>query len=128
MLTVGSGYVKTVFAEDNTGRIYATQIGDEQLFFTDTSALRTTSVKELNDAVNVTLYPNPAKEGVNIRIKDNSQINQVLLVSITGAVSKHPVVLSGEEYYLSLTNVPKGVYVVQMQTSEGLILQKLLVE
>ncbi len=128
MLMVGQGYVKTVFAEDKTGRIYATQIGDEQLFYTDTSALRTTSVKELNDVVDITLYPNPTKEGVYIRIDGNHQLDEVLLVSITGAVSKHPFVSSGEEYYLSLTNVPKGVYVVQMQTSEGLILQKLLVE
>lgn len=128
MLTVGSGYVKTVFAEDNTGRIYATQIGDEQLFYTDTSANRTTSVKELTATDELVLYPNPANTGVNVCIKNNLPVEHIQLVNMNGAVSKPAFSANGNNYYISLADVAYGVYVVQVHTNKGVISQRLLVQ
>lgn len=127
MLTIGSGYVKTVFAEDNTGRIYATQIGDEQLFYTDTSANKTTSVKEVTATDELVLYPNPANTGVNVCIKNTLRIEHIQLVNMNGVVCKPSVSAKGSNYYISLADVASGIYVVKVHTNQGIISQRLLV-
>jgi hypothetical protein len=70
------------------------------------------------------IYPNPAKDNINIEVVegDIKQAN-ILLIDMTGRVilQKNIDLLSTTIHELSLSNIPNGIYMLQIQNEKELI-------
>lgn len=72
-----------------------------------------------------TMYPNPANESVTIDIPVNAS-GDMMIMDITGkVVLQQPV--TGIEQQVALTNIPEGMYLVQLTLGGQSIIQKLLI-
>jgi hypothetical protein len=79
-----------------------------------------------NELPQVTLYPNPAKESVNILAEDGLRL--IAVYNVLGQQTTK-VDLNGEHKFLLNTNnyIP-GVYIVNIMTEKGVTTQRLIVQ
>jgi len=75
--------------------------------------------------VNMTLYPNPATSQVTISA--NTTINLVTVVNLTGQVVLETKSATNNTV-LVVNDLPAGLYVVSIQTDQGLSQQKLMIK
>jgi len=66
-----------------------------------------------NDKVGVMIYPNPAKDRLNIVTDD--QLVKVTILSLNGKV-----VYTGEQSIIDISSLPEGVYTVKAQTLKAI--------
>ena len=84
-----------------------------------------TAVAE-NESPQVTIYPNPAKETVNIVTEDG--LRCILVYDVLGQQTTK-VDLNGEhKFVLNTNNYRPGVYVVNIVTEKGMTTQRLVVQ
>lgn len=84
--------------------------------------------EQLNNP-DLSLFPNPAKnQKVNLEMK-NDLMAEVRLVNIVGKeVLKKSFELGVNSYQMQLENVPKGIYLIQVKTTENkAVVKKLLI-
>ena len=77
---------------------------------------------------NLLVYPNPATN--KIIIKNNELLYQIDLVSIytiSGALVKDYYFQNENEMEINVSNLMPGIYIVKMQTREGIEVQKLVI-
>lgn len=67
---------------------------------------------------NIKVYPNPVKDILNI----NAEVKKITVRDITGKV----VLLSETQQNINMAHLSKGVYLLQVQTAEGLIEKKVM--
>ncbi len=80
----------------------------------------TTSNENLLENKLIQIYPNPVKDVLNIR--SNLEVKKLTVRDITGKV-----VLSEEvQQNINMAHLSKGVYLLQVQTAEGLIEKKVM--
>lgn len=81
-----------------------------------------------NDVVNI--YPNPAKDFVNIDLKELKDVaTSILILNIQGQQIYSSNILSSEQIInLPLQNVSTGIYFVQIHTLNGIVTQKIIIE
>jgi photosystem II stability/assembly factor-like uncharacterized protein len=77
----------------------------------------TTASPELSDN-RLQIYPNPVKDILNI----NAEVKKLTVRDITGKV----VLLSETQQNINMAHLSKGVYLLQVQTAEGLIEKKIM--
>ena len=78
-----------------------------------------------NDVPNVTLYPNPAKESVNILAEEGLQFIEICNLWGQQVAMMH---LQGEKSCTIATNsMASGMYVVKISTGRGITTQKLII-
>ncbi|MCQ2285669.1 MAG: C10 family peptidase [Bacteroidales bacterium] len=114
--------IKVVFVSDNwlEGEGFELQYGG------------TTEINENLNAVDVNIYPNPAKSFINVAL--NSQIDQQLaltIVDLTGKVVYAEKIAhnAGESTYrFPVDNLSKGFYFLRVETNEGKTIRKFVVE
>jgi hypothetical protein len=83
-----------------------------------------TSVKEYpENSGNITVYPNPAYEVLNI---DNATNSHVQLFSITGLLISESEISSGHSE-LSLKGIPRGIYYLRFGKGRGIEVIKIVV-
>ncbi|NDH07229.1 T9SS C-terminal target domain-containing protein [bacterium] len=86
-----------------------------------------TSAVNNNDAVSYTMYPNPAKDVVNIKMDMLVGSAELTITDIVGKqVRKQALSLGSNE--IDITNLAKGLYTVNITTKDGKKVQKLVVE
>ncbi|ASS48832.1 MAG: hypothetical protein CHH17_08835 [Candidatus Fluviicola riflensis] len=78
-------------------------------------------INELNAAVAIDLYPNPAKTDVTIKGKD---LQSVTVFSLNGQVVMEQSLLTTA--VLSIENLPAGTYLVEVQTANGIGRERLV--
>lgn len=84
--------------------------------------VRTVGVDELNNDQALTVYPNPAKDYVNIELGNSSKIEKIALQDVNGRVIEM-VDLEKQNvntYKMYTGHLPSGVYMILIQTNEGL--------
>jgi len=88
----------------------------------------TTSVAPVrNLSADVSVYPNPANDLVIIYAK-NAKTSQVRFLDVKGSVvSVYAPPASAETLTISVKDMPNGVYIMQLQTSVGMVARKLVV-
>lgn len=69
------------------------------------------------------LYPNPANE--NIQLKSSAELEKILILDYSGKIVQEVV---GTSKILSISNLSKGIYFVQVVTSKGNVLRKRFVK
>lgn len=84
------------------------------------------SVEELAQN-SLEIYPNPVTDVLSIRIDTRKQAKQVSIYNLIGKeVARYSLDASKEINQISTTSLSTGVYLVQIQTSEGNFTQKLI--
>ncbi len=124
MLPVGYGYVKTFFAEDADGRVYASQIGDHKIFYSDTSVRVTTSLPNSpSTGVFISLYPNPVSNTLYISAQTDIQLNQIIIYNQMGKLL--PVSFNND--VVDVSSLDEGIYYLFMTTNKGNLTQRFLI-
>jgi len=81
----------------------------------------TTALPTLLDS-KISIYPNPVKE--SFRIEGLKEISSVIMTDLNGKQILSHQVNEGE--HISVSNLPKGIYIVKIFTSLGTVERKLL--
>ena len=98
-------------------------------FLFDTLSVGTHAIE--TEIFNVHMYPNPAKDIVNIRFENNEKNVSLQLSDILGRVvitQNKEEIKSTETIQLPLSNLSKGLYVLQIQNLKQKHFYKLLVQ
>ena len=80
---------------------------------------------EENEMANLSIYPNPANNVVNIN--SDEEIMNVRIVNYTGQIVYDSPV-NGQSASINISDLPAGVYVIQTQTQSGWASSKLMVQ
>ncbi|MDT8411308.1 MAG: T9SS type A sorting domain-containing protein [Vicingaceae bacterium] len=88
----------------------------------------TTSIDEVNGDEKLSIFPNPAKDMLNIAIASNVTILSYRLVNILGeVVLESNQNYSNEKLSLDISNLPKGQYALVVNTASEVITKKVLI-
>ncbi|GAB4126601.1 MAG: hypothetical protein OHK0045_01500 [Raineya sp.] len=90
--------------------------------------IKTVVIASLSNSLSeqeLSLYPNPTKEKVWVQVKNATALKNIKILDTKGRILVHQTDTNGE---ISLANIPKGLYLVYIETSEGGAVRKLLVE
>ena len=71
------------------------------------------------------LFPNPVKDWVTLRLTDRHQ-TKVQIMTINGQIIKSIALGEQENPTFSVSNLPKGLYVVQIQTGGETIVERMI--
>ncbi|GGG59263.1 T9SS type A sorting domain-containing protein [Bizionia arctica] len=114
---VGNAYA---FKNNNTSGIWAvTTSGVDGIYtFNGTCSL---GVDEYALS-NVSIYPNPMSNEVNINLHNSLQVNRVTIYSITG----QEVLKVENKSKLDVSKLNPGIYVLKIETDEGSITKKMV--
>jgi len=98
---------------------------DAFVFMIDDLMVSSTVGIEEAEMGNISIYPNPATNLVNI--ESDVQINSIQIINYTGQVvyNQHT---SGNNVQVNTNDLSSGVYFVNISTSEGTATQKLLIK
>lgn len=84
----------------------------------------TLSVADATIAANsIQLYPNPVQETLYIKDVNNVQISTIQIIDISG---RAVLTIKGNQNTINLSILQSGLYLVQLNTSEGVITRKIL--
>ena len=72
---------------------------------------------------NITIYPNPASNNIQVSYTGNSISKEITLVDMLGNE-----VIATKETTIDISTLANGVYFINLKTSEGLVTKKLVVQ
>ena len=78
-----------------------------------------------NVAASMNIHPNPANEFVTVR--SGSTLRTIALFSLTGELVVNQEV-SGNEYRLNTASLPAGLYLIKIDTENGVVSKRLIIE
>lgn len=84
-------------------------------------------VKTIEKEELLTLYPNPAKDIINVKSNSNEIITKIRLVSLSGKVL-YIEKINKTNFSLSINTLKKGVYLLKIYTKSNCTTKKLVVE
>ena len=86
----------------------------------------TLATKEITNATsNLSIYPNPASNRVNINLRNNKEIAKVIITNVLGEVVK-TTMINGENTQLSIEELINGVYYVSIETTNQVTTKSLV--
>lgn len=110
----------------------ATQCLTVNLYIEEDSIIDTTAIREINSTSwGISMYPNPAKEYVNISFSGDMLTGdkEVALYSIAGVLQAKATVKENEtNSIIDLTGMAKGVYIVNVSNAAHQFVGKLVVK
>ncbi|MEO4007015.1 choice-of-anchor J domain-containing protein [Flavobacterium sp. CAU 1735] len=93
---------------------------DMHLFMMDDFEVTTSTLSTADFfANNFSVFPNPAKDVLNISTKNNIEIKKIELTDVSGSVVKQLLVQREAEVAVNLVGLPSGVYFIAVETSQG---------
>lgn len=93
-----------------------------EVYFYDSLSIDNVSISK---EINITLYPNPTKDIVNI-ISTNERINSYTLYNMGGQEIIKSEKLKTKSEKINLANLPKGVYVIKVITDKNSYTRKIV--
>jgi len=72
------------------------------------------------------VFPNPGTNVVNITNAENMLVNQVTVYDIAGKEIKKQTFTNENQVQLNVENLASGIYMLHLQTNEGLAVKKLV--
>lgn len=90
---------------------------------------KVTGIDELDFNSNITLYPNPAQNWLNIRFSEaTTSSTKVRIFDLNGKLQNEQVISAGEfQTILSTNNLNNGLYLVEISNTDGVIRKKIQV-
>lgn len=83
------------------------------------------SIEEISDAEEITLYPVPTKQILNVSAKNNAAIEQINVYDLTG---KLVFTSKGNQSKIDVSHLDNGTYLVSVKTSKRVHTEKILKE
>lgn len=106
--------------------------GETGTYLLDMSIARSVviGVKQHLNADNITVFPNPAKDFVMVDFENlNTTINKIELFNIEGQqVSVFNEFKNQSVLQISLQNLANGTYLLHVDTNDGLLIKKIIIE
>ncbi len=86
----------------------------------------TTNIEEIEFKLeeSVSIYPNPSTDKITIKLKNNVELKKAILLDITGKQVKVQII----DNALNVSRLPRGIYVLKLDTSKGSLEQKIVLE
>jgi mannan endo-1,4-beta-mannosidase len=95
---------------------------------TDTTSV--TGFNSINNDNNIAVYPNPSSNGVyNIELKVNSEQLKVEVYNMLGEkIYSAPFTIYNSQFTINLSNSPTGIYILRVESANGVVTKKLIKE
>ena len=82
----------------------------------------------VNNSNSITLYPNPVKNGINVRINSEATIKSVLLTNLAGQILQSKQYNTQLNYIqISTKGYSSGIYVIRIVTNKQIITKKITI-
>lgn len=78
-------------------------------------------------SLKLSIYPNPAQEQVNILIENSSDHADIAILNINGQVI-YKESFNGSNYNINTASFSKGIYIIQVTTSNQIMTNKLVIK
>ena len=78
---------------------------------------------EENNAVSISVYPNPAHDIIFVGANNDSPVQRIDIYDVTGQL-----MLSSTETEINVSTLPKGVYFISVYTDNQKIVEKIIIE
>ncbi len=87
-----------------------------------------TGITEINNSLKV--FPNPAKNTINIELEDIAEVNSIRLINNEGKYFKEltDYSISGNSIQVSIPSLQTGNYFIELDTKQGKYIQKLIIK
>ena len=82
-------------------------------------------LEQKNDDYNLTVYPNPANQFLNIKF--DTKIDKIRIVNMFGSTIRIVNTDASPLYKLDVQALTAGIYILEMQTKKGVLIEKVLV-
>lgn len=86
------------------------------------------SVNSATKKINVSIYPNPTSNAVNVTMDENLIDASLKIISITGQTVLEKNKLSGTNFDLNVSNLNSGIYIIQISDENKSYLSKFIKE
>lgn len=116
---------------NNLGVIAWIQDASTKEVFQSASNMQSIGILENLEALDYSVYPNPANDFVNIRFNENNTNVSVELINALGQTVYAEVIedtYMGESLELNISSLKTGIYIVKVATEGKLTSQKLVIE
>ena len=111
----------TGLAFNNQGDLYVVDRGNNRI--RKISGL-TSNAEELELESSLLVYPNPSTDKITIELKNNLELKSATLFDIRGKQVK----VQMTDKTLNVSRLPRGIYVLRLETSKGAFEQKVVLE
>ena len=124
-LTIGTKFYLKVWLEGASKNTNQTDSGTFTITAQESSVL---SVDDFTQAdVKLMLYPNPASTFINIKMSDNSEINNIEINNLIGKRVLFEKIDNDRNLLINISNLSKGVYFIRTKTEHKIISKKLII-
>jgi hypothetical protein len=72
------------------------------------------------------MYPNPAKNVLNLSVKNGLAVNEIALVDLNGRTVKKVQSGFDAEIEINVSDLTAGVYMINIKTTEGIAISKFI--
>lgn len=88
-----------------------------------------TAVTSMLEKVNFEVYPNPVSTSLNFKVEDQARRNfDFFLYSSSGQQIKHLKNIINGDYSINISDLSKGVYLLELRHEEGIKSEQLIVQ
>jgi len=88
------------------------------------STNRSSVLDEITNVEEVSTYPNPFNNVLTVGVGIDNEIYSAEIVGTNGITYSTPVTIVGNEARLSTENLVKGIYIIKLNTSNGVITER----
>ncbi|MCP4442060.1 MAG: T9SS type A sorting domain-containing protein, partial [Aureispira sp.] len=83
--------------------------------------LEMSSLEEATTAINMTVYPNPVQDIVNIRLEGIQETVNLQLINTAGQTIQQEVleIQEGQTIQLDMSRLTNGIYLLNLQLNDG---------
>ena len=85
-----------------------------------------TSTQEIEEASSVLVFPNPTRDV--LQINSEYPIRSVSLFNVSGKESAKWTIQNQKSFTLEVNNLPSGIYMMEMETDNGTLAKKIVIE
>lgn len=124
-ITLRAGYSVTIQPNSTilSGSTFVAKIQE----CTSKSKAESDEQSQLGNNIEMILFPNPTKGFATIRLT-NGEFNRVTISGIDGRLIYNEKVSQRTSFEFNTLNLKSGIYIVSVQTSEGILLSKKLIK
>lgn len=115
-------------AGTHSGNISCTTTGGSTQYLPVDGVSTFAGINENGNELMFNMFPNPATDYVQIQSNNNSIIDQLQLCDLSGKVILLQKDLGVSKLIISLISIPKGIYLLTVNTNTGIHTKKLIVK
>ncbi len=81
-----------------------------------------------NQQIGLEVFPNPVSDGFTVRTAENHPIRSLRIMDINGRVVMNLTEVNATSRFVNRGNLPRGTYLLQLQSDEGTTARKLILD